>query len=139
MTDTDLGAEGALAAVQIRTDGDVDDEALTYLRAKVGAALARPGLSAVSGRMNVARDSAHHVHLPWTAGAEIHVGGHLIVVHAREADAHALADRIQDRLRAQLERAAHRVEKARRTAAPPPWRGGAGQEDATPADPSPAA
>ncbi|MET9730228.1 hypothetical protein ABZZ79_05990 [Streptomyces sp. NPDC006458] len=138
MTDTDLSAQDALAALRIHTDGDVGDEELTYIRAKVGAALARPGLSSVSGRVTVTRDAAHHVRLPWAAGAEIRLGGHLIVVHAREADAHALADRIEDRLRARVERAAHRAEQIRRSAAPPPWRGGAGQAGPPPTEgPSP--
>lgn len=133
MTDTDLSAQDALAAVRIRTDGDVDDEALAYLRTKVGAALARPGLPDVSGRITISRDTAHHVLLPWAAGAEIRVGGRLVAVHAREADAHALADRLEDRLRAQVERTAHRAETTRKTAGPPPWRGGAAQEGPGPA------
>ena len=126
MTDRDISAQDTPVAVQVRTDGDVDDEALAYIRAKVDAALSRPGLAAVSGRVTIGRATAHQVQLPWSAGAEIHVGDHLIVVHLREAGAHALADRLQDRLRAQVEKAVHRADTARRSAGPPPWRGGAG-------------
>lgn len=133
MTDTDPSAPDALTAVRIRTDGDVDDETLTHIRTKVGAALARPGLPDVTGRITVSHDTAHHVVLPWAAGAEIRVGGHLVVVHAREADAHTLADRLEDRLRAQVERAEHRADSARRTAGPPPWRGGEAGEGHGPA------
>ncbi|MGW0705888.1 hypothetical protein ACWD4G_07960 [Streptomyces sp. NPDC002643] len=128
MTDTDLGAQDVLAAVRFRTDGDVDDETLTHLRAKTGAVLARPGLPAVSGRVTIVRDTAHHVALPWAALASVQVGDRHVVVHAREADALALADRLEDRLRAQVERSAHRAESARRTAGPPPWRGGVAGE-----------
>ncbi|MEV6481889.1 hypothetical protein [Streptomyces sp. NPDC051576] len=42
------------------------------------------------------------------------------MVHAREASAHELADR----LRRRLDRLAHRADTARRTVGPPPWRGG---------------
>jgi hypothetical protein len=47
-----------------------------------------------------------------------------VVVHAREATAHELADRLQERLRSRLNRLLHRGEETRRAATPPPWRGG---------------
>ncbi|MFE0546443.1 hypothetical protein [Streptomyces sp. NPDC058891] len=99
----------------------MDSEALTYIRGKVDAVLSRPEFGRVSGRVTITKDVAHHVLLPWAAGAEIRVGGGpLVVVHAREADARRLADR----LRAQAERAMHRAGTKRRSARPPPWRGG---------------
>jgi hypothetical protein len=122
MTTNDTGTGGG--AVRIRTEGDVDEEALAYLREKVGAVLDRPGLPPVSGEVRVTRAAAHHVELPWSAGAEIQMGNELVVVHAREASARELADRLQDRLRSRTERAAHRRDTARRTSTPPPWRGG---------------
>ncbi|MFI2629140.1 hypothetical protein ACH5A2_01885 [Streptomyces collinus] len=124
MTAKDIGHEGGTASVRVRAEGDVDEASLAYLREKVGAVLDRPGLPPVSGEVRVTREAAHHVDLPWSAGAEIHVGGDLVVVHAREASARELADRLQDRLRSRTERAAHRRDAARRTATPPPWRGG---------------
>ncbi|WP_405477036.1 hypothetical protein [Streptomyces canus] len=50
------------------------------------------------------------------------MGGHLVVVHLREADTHTLADRLEDRLRAQVETAVHRAAAARRAAAVAGWR-----------------
>ncbi|MGW9031209.1 hypothetical protein ACWGQ5_45665 [Streptomyces sp. NPDC055722] len=126
MTDRDVSARHTSVAVRVRTDGEVDEEALAYIRSKVDAVLARPGLEAASGRVTITKDTAHHVLLPWAAGAEIRVGGHLIVVHAREAG----PDRLEDRLRSQLDQALHRAGTARREAAPPPWRGG-GSDDGT--------
>lgn len=129
MTPRDIGTEAATAfTVRIRTEGDVDEAALAYVRTKVAAALERPGLPAVDGEVRVAKAAAHHVEQPWSAGAEIRVGGELLVVHANEASAKELADRLQDRLRTRLDRLADRWETARRTATPPPWRGGPGQE-----------
>ncbi|MCQ9130315.1 MULTISPECIES: hypothetical protein [Streptomyces] len=122
MTAEDIGARAD--AVRVRADGDVDEESLAYLREKVGAALARPGFPPVSGEVRVVRAAAHHVGLPWSAGAEIRVGGDLVVVHAREASARELADRLHDRLRGRAEHIAHRARETRRTAVPPWWRGG---------------
>ncbi|WP_327366052.1 hypothetical protein [Streptomyces sp. NBC_01217] len=124
MTAKDIGTDGVTAAVRVRVEGDVDEESLVYLRAKIGAVLDRPGLPPVSGEVRVTRAAAHHVEFPWAAGAEIQVGAHLVVVHVREASARELADRLHDRLRSRTERAAHRWDAARRTATPPPWRGG---------------
>ncbi|MFD7690891.1 hypothetical protein [Streptomyces sp. NPDC059781] len=123
MTVKDIGPRGT-TTVRVRADGEVDEESLAYLREKVGTALDRPGLPPVSGEVRVLRASAHHVELPWSAGAGIRIGSHLVAVHAREASARELADRLHDRLRAATERAAHRGDATRRTATPPPWRGG---------------
>ncbi|MHC3472700.1 hypothetical protein ACYF6T_28975 [Streptomyces sp. 7R007] len=125
MTPRETGTDvHATDAVRVRAEGNVDEEALGYVRAKVHAVLDRPGLPVVGGEVRVARASAHHVEQPWSAAAEIRVGGELLVVHAGEATAHELADRLQDRLRARLDRLAHRGDCARRSATPPPWRGG---------------
>ncbi len=120
MTAKDIGIRGTAATVRVRADGEVDEESLAYLREKVGTALDRPGLPPVSGEVRVARASARHVELPWSAGADIRVGRHLVTVHAHEASARELADR----LRAGTERVLHRGDATRRTATPPPWRGG---------------
>jgi hypothetical protein len=125
MTLKDTGShDTGTAAVQVRAEGDVDEEALAYLRAKLDAVLDRSGLATVGGEVRIARATAHHAEQPWSGGAEIRVGSDLLVVHAREASAHELADRLQDRLRGQLDRVAHRKDAARRSATPPPWRGG---------------
>lgn len=125
MTPRDTGADNTVASLRVRAEGgDVDEEALAYVRAKVRAALQRPGLPAVEGEVRISRAGAHHDERPWSAGGEIRMGSDVLVVHAREASAHELADRIQDRLRGQAERVTHRGSTARRTAAPPPWRGG---------------
>ncbi|MFF6995510.1 hypothetical protein ACFY93_11185 [Streptomyces sp. NPDC008313] len=124
MTAKDIGSHDVTATVRVHTQGAEDAEALAYIREKVGAVLDRPGLPPVGGEVRVVRAADHHDGLPWSAGAEIRVGRHAVVVHAREADAHALAERLQDRLRSSTERVAHRADAARRTATPPPWRGG---------------
>ncbi|MFF5439256.1 hypothetical protein [Streptomyces achromogenes] len=111
-------------AVEVRVEGDVDEEAVAYLREKVDAVLGRPGVPAVSGAVRIARAVAHHAERPWSAGAELVVGNTLVVVHAQGATGHELADRLQDRLRGRLNRVLHRKEEARRSATPPPWRGG---------------
>ncbi|GGJ06579.1 hypothetical protein [Streptomyces brasiliensis] len=116
--------EAAGSSVRVRADGDVGEKDLAHVRAKVEAALARPGLGEVSGEVRVARAAAHHAGQPWSAGAEIRVGKHAVLVRAEEATAHELADRLADRLRVQAERVAHRAGTARRSAGPPPWRGG---------------
>ncbi|MGW2745518.1 hypothetical protein [Streptomyces sp. NPDC001450] len=125
MTAKDTGTHAtSTVAVEVRVEGDVDEEAVAYVREKVDAVLGRPGVPAVSGAVKVARAVAHHAERPWSVGAELVVGNTLVVVHAQEATAHELADRLQDRLRSQVNRALHRKEEARRSATPPPWRGG---------------
>ncbi|MCX2928426.1 hypothetical protein [Streptomyces sp. NEAU-W12] len=124
MTAKGTGVRGLDAIVRVRAGGDVDEESLAYVRERVGAAPDRPGLPPTSGEVRVVRATAHHVELPWSAGAEIRVGHRLVVVHAREADARELADRLQDRLRSDTDRATRHGDAARRTATPPPWRGG---------------
>ena len=125
MTANDAGTRlSTVVAVRVRADGMVDEEAVAYTQSKVDAALSRPGLPPASGEVRIARAAAHHTAQPWSAVAELVVGNVYVVVHAQEPTAHELADRLQDRLRGQLLRALHRSEAARRSATPPPWRGG---------------
>lgn len=124
MTIRDTDGRQAPVAVRVRAEGHVDEQDLSYVRTKVDAALGRAGLPVVSGEVRLAKATARHTEQPWSARAEIRVGDDVIVVHAQEATAHELADRLQDRLRGQVERVAHRGDTARRTAAAPPWRGG---------------
>jgi hypothetical protein len=109
--------------VRVRGVGDVDEQALAYVRGKVDAVLGRSGLPPVSGEVRIEKAAAHTGH-SWTAGAEIRVGRDLLVVHAEEATAHEVADRLQDRLRGRVERVVRRGDAARKSATPPPWRGG---------------
>lgn len=124
MTVRDTDIQQAPTSVRVRGTGDVDDQALAYVRTKVDAVLGRSGLPPVSGEVRIEKAAAHHAGHPWTAGAEIRVGRDLVVVHAEEATAHELADRLQDRLRGQVEQVVHRGDAARKSATPPPWRGG---------------
>ncbi|WP_327242849.1 hypothetical protein [Streptomyces sp. NBC_01320] len=125
MTAKDTGTHvTSTVAVQVRAEGDVDEEALAYVRSKVDTAFNRPGVPDVSGEVRIAKAAAHHVEQSWSAGVELVVGNTLVVVHAQEATARELADRLQDRIRCQMTRVLHRKEAARRSATPPPWRGG---------------
>ncbi|OLZ73377.1 hypothetical protein AV521_04630 [Streptomyces sp. IMTB 2501] len=125
MTAKDTGTQvTSTVAVEVRVEGDVDEETVAYLREKVDAVLGRPGVPAVSGAVRIVRAVAHHAERPWSAGAELVVGNTLVVAHAQEATGHELADRLQDRLRRQMNRVLHHKEEARRSATPPPWRGG---------------
>lgn len=112
------------AAVLVRADGDISEESLSYVRAKIAAVVDRQELPAVAGEVRVTRAVAQHTERPWSAVAEIRVGHTLVIAHAREATGHELADRLQDRLRGQVDRVVHRRDTARRSAAPPPWRRG---------------
>ncbi|MER7918404.1 MULTISPECIES: hypothetical protein [unclassified Streptomyces] len=121
---TGVRAHETAVAVRVRADSAMSEEDLAYLREKVDTVLGRPGLPPVSGEIRIGRAPAAHAGQPWTAGAEIRVGHYLVVVHAREHSARELADRLQDRLRSRTDRVAHRAHCTRRTATPPPWRGG---------------
>ncbi|MFD8006909.1 hypothetical protein [Streptomyces mirabilis] len=129
MTSRDTGGHApTTAAVQVRTEGEVDEESVAYVRAKLTALFDRPEVFGTSGEVRITRAAAHHAEQPWSATAEIRVGSDLLVVHAREASAHELADRLQNRLRSRMERVAHHTDTARRSASPPPWRGGPGDD-----------
>ncbi|MCL6735878.1 hypothetical protein [Streptomyces neyagawaensis] len=124
MTVRDTDFQQTATAVRVRGAGDVDEQALAYVRTKVDAVLGRSGLPPVSGEVRIEKATAHHAGHLWTARAEIRVDRDLVVVHAGEATSHELADRLQDRLRGQVERVVHRGDAARKSATPPPWRGG---------------
>ncbi|MFB7333028.1 hypothetical protein ACFC00_15405 [Streptomyces adustus] len=113
--------------VRLRSDGAVDEATLAYARTKVDAVLTRPGLPAVTGEVRIARAAVHHAGHPWSATADVRVGGRQIVAIAEEATGTELVDRLQDRLRRQTDKAAHAWDDGRGTTAPP-WRGGALQE-----------
>ncbi|GHB32086.1 MULTISPECIES: hypothetical protein [Streptomyces] len=112
------------AQVQLRTDGDVDRETLAYARQKIDAVLNRPGLPAVTGEVRITRATAHHGERPWSAAADVRVGGRQVVVLAEEATGHEVVDQLQGRLRRQTDKAAHTWAVGRKPVAPP-WRGGA--------------
>lgn len=123
MTDRDAGARGTAAVVQVRAEGEVGEEALAYARSKIDAVVSRPGLPAVTGKVRIAKAAAHHAEHPWSAVADLRVGRTVVVVHAREATSQEVTDRLQDRLRRQVERAVHGGDAAHRSVTPP-WRGG---------------
>ncbi|MGX1547599.1 hypothetical protein [Streptomyces adustus] len=113
--------------VRLRSDGAVDEATLAYARTKVDAVLTRPGLPAATGEVRIARAAVHHAGHPWSATADVRVGGRQIVAMAEEATGTELVDRLQDRLRRQTDKAAHAWHDGHGTTAPP-WRGGALQE-----------
>ncbi|WP_055524790.1 hypothetical protein [Streptomyces graminilatus] len=109
--------------VRLRADGAVDEETLAYARTKIDAVVGRPGLSAVTGEVHIVRAAVHHAGHPWSATADLRVGGRQVVAAAEEATGTEVVDRLQDRLRRQTDRAAHAWDAKQRTTAPP-WRGG---------------
>ncbi|WP_369221215.1 hypothetical protein AB5J52_04485 [Streptomyces sp. R39] len=118
-------------AVEVRSDGAADEETLAYARTKIDTVLSRPGLPAVSGEVRILRAVAHHAGHPWSATADLHIGGRQVVVTVPgEATAAEAVDRLQDRLRRQTDRAAEAWSDGRRTATPP-WRGGRPQSHGT--------
>ncbi|WP_328766633.1 hypothetical protein [Streptomyces sp. NBC_00286] len=123
MTGRDAGARDTTAVVQVRAEGEVSEEALAYTRSKIGAVVNRQGLPAVTGEVRIAKAAAHHAEHPWSAVADLRVGRTVVVVHAQEATSQEVTDRLQDRLRRQVERAAQGGNAAHRPVTPP-WRGG---------------
>ncbi|WP_248512170.1 hypothetical protein [Streptomyces sp. D2-8] len=75
----------------LRSDGEVDEDTLTYARTKIDAVVDRPGLPPVTGEVRITRAAAHHADRPWSATAALHVGGREVVVLAEEATARELA------------------------------------------------
>ncbi|MFJ4641502.1 hypothetical protein ACIP69_38890 [Streptomyces hygroscopicus] len=106
-------------AVTVRAEHGVDEETLGYARAKVDAVLARAGLPVVTGEVRIVKAAAPHVERPWSATANLRVGGAVVVVHAREATGREVADQLQDRMRRQVGQAAHGGRAARGPVAPP--------------------
>ncbi|KOU74159.1 hypothetical protein ADK57_08235 [Streptomyces sp. MMG1533] len=123
MTGRDAGARDTAAVVRVRAEGKVSEEALAYARSKIDAVLNRPGLPAVTGEVRIAKAAAHHAEHPWSAVADLHVDGIAVIVHAQEATSQEVTDRLQDRMRRQVERTVHGGNAAHRPVAPP-WRGG---------------
>ncbi|WP_369029702.1 hypothetical protein [Streptomyces adonidis] len=123
MTGKVTGTRDTAAVVLVRAEGEVGEEALAYARTKIGAVVNRPGLPAVTGEVRIAKAAAHHAEHPWSAVADLRVGRNVVVVHAREATSQEVTDQLQDRLRRQVERAAHGAIDAHRPVSPP-WRGG---------------
>jgi hypothetical protein len=114
----------ATPAVALRSDGPVDEETLAYARTKIDAVVSRPGLPAVTGEVRILCAVAHHAGHPWSATADLHIGGRQVVVTVtEEATGAGTVDRLQDRLRRQTDRAAQAWHDGRR-ATTPPWRGG---------------
>ncbi|MER6084927.1 hypothetical protein [Streptomyces sp. NPDC001833] len=113
----------ATPTVRLRSDGPVDEATLAYARTKIDAVVSRPGLPAVTGVVRIVRAGARHADHPWLATADLHVGGRQVTAQAEEATGTEAVDRLQDRLRGQIDRAAHSWDDGDRKAAPP-WRGG---------------
>ncbi|TQK49929.1 hypothetical protein FBY35_0220 [Streptomyces sp. SLBN-118] len=106
----------------LRSDGEVDEETLSYARAKIDAVVSRPGLPAVTGEVHITRASANHADRPWSATAALRLGQREVVVLAEEATGREVVDQLQDRLRRQTDKAVHAGQADGRVA--PPWRGG---------------
>ncbi|MCX5190936.1 hypothetical protein [Streptomyces sp. NBC_00268] len=124
----------ATPAVELRSDGAVDEETLAYARTKIDSVLSRAGLPAVTGEVRILHAAAHHAGHPWSATADLHIGGRQTVVTvAEEATGAEAVDRLQDRLRRQTDRAAQARHDGRRTTTPP-WRGGPTQSRSTDTD-----
>ncbi|MFH8798811.1 hypothetical protein ACH4F6_04290 [Streptomyces sp. NPDC017936] len=113
----------AAPTVRLRTDGPVDEETLAYARTKIDAVVGRPELPAVTGEVRTVRAAAHHAPRPWSATADLHVGGRQVAVLAEEATGTGLVDQLQDRSRRRTDKAAHAGDDGHRPVAPP-WRGG---------------
>ncbi|MEV6481832.1 hypothetical protein [Streptomyces sp. NPDC051576] len=113
----------AVPAVRLRSDGPVGQDTLAYARTKIDVVVSRPGLPAVTGEVRIVRAGAHHAGHPWLATADLHVGGRQVTATAEEATGTEVVDRLQDRLRGQIDKTALPRGDGRRTTAPP-WRGG---------------
>ncbi|WP_327319549.1 hypothetical protein [Streptomyces sp. NBC_01235] len=115
--------------VRLRSDGAVDEETLAYARTKIDAVVRRPGLPVVTGEVHLVRAAAHHAGHPWSATADLRIGGRQVVAAAEEATGTEVVDRLQHRLRRQTDKAAQAWDDGHRTTVPP-WRGGTGQSRA---------
>ncbi|MFF3612021.1 hypothetical protein [Streptomyces sp. NPDC002580] len=123
--------------VVFRADGAVDRETLAYARARIEAVVGRPGLPAVTGEVRLVRAVSHHAGSPWSATADLHVGGHQVVATAEEATATETVDRLRDRLRRQTDKASQAWNDGHRTTAPP-WRDGTRPSPPVPGSDGPA-
>ncbi|MEV8033423.1 hypothetical protein [Streptomyces sp. NPDC086182] len=107
--------------VRLRSDGAVDEETLAYARTKIDVVVSRPGLPVVTGEVHIVRAAAHHSGRPWSATADLRIGGRHVVAAAEEATGTEVVDRLQDRLRRQTDKASQIRDNGHRTTAPP-WR-----------------
>ncbi|MFE0513632.1 hypothetical protein [Streptomyces sp. NPDC058964] len=130
MTGRDAATRGIAAVVRVRAEGEISEEVLVYARSKIDAVVNRPGLPAVTGEVRITKAAAHHAEHPWSAVADLRVGASPVLVHAQEATSQEVTDRLQDRLRRQVERAAHGRNAAHRPVTPR-WRGGQSPEAPT--------
>ncbi|MFJ6835837.1 hypothetical protein [Streptomyces sp. NPDC091209] len=108
--------------VRLHSDGTVDEETLAYARTKIDVVVGRPGLPVVIGEVHLVRAAAHHAGRPWSATADLRIGGRHVVAAAEEATGTEVVDRLQDRLRRQTDQASQAWDNGHRTTAPP-WRG----------------
>ncbi|MFE9442111.1 hypothetical protein ACFYO2_24605 [Streptomyces sp. NPDC006602] len=120
---TGKNSQDTAPSVLLRLDGEVDEDTLGYAHAKIDAVVGRPGLPSVTGEVHLTRASAHHADRPWSATAALHVGQREVVVLAEEATGREVVDQLHDRLRRQIDKAAHAGHPSHRAPAPP-WRGG---------------
>ncbi|PKV83135.1 hypothetical protein [Streptomyces sp. TLI_146] len=109
-------------AVRLRSDGPVDEQTLTYARTKIDVLVSRAGLPAVTGEVRIVRATAHHAARPWSATADLYVGGHQVIATAEEATGAEVVDRLQDRLHRRIDKTVHAWDNGHRTSTPP-WRG----------------
>jgi hypothetical protein len=116
----------ATPTIRLRSDGAVDEETLAYARTKIDAVVSRPGSPAVTGEVRIVRAATHHAERPWSATADLQVSGHQVIAMAEDATGTEVVDRLQDRVRRQIDKAAQAWENGHRTTAPP-WRGGSRQ------------
>lgn len=108
--------------VRLRSEGAVDEDTLAYARTKIDAVVGRPGMPTVTGEVRIERAGAHHAVHPWSATADLRVGGRRVVAGAKEATGTEVVDQLQDRLRRRTDKAALSRDDGHRTTAPP-WRG----------------
>ncbi|RSN18348.1 hypothetical protein DMH25_01790 [Streptomyces sp. WAC 01325] len=122
MTHTGNGEHDTDGVLVRARSGDVNAEVLAYAQDRIRALANHPGMPALTGEVRIDRAVAHRAEQPWSAVAEVRAGHRVVIVHAREATGRELADRLQDRLREQLEQAVRGGTDHRAIA--PPWRGG---------------
>ncbi|MET8130581.1 hypothetical protein ABZV24_01105 [Streptomyces sp. NPDC005251] len=104
----------------------MDEETLAYARTKIDVVVGRPGLPVVTGEVHIVRAAAHHAGRPWSATADLRIGGRQVVAAAEEATGTEVVDRLQDRLRRQTDKASQPGDNGHRTTVPP-WRGASGR------------
>ncbi|QNP68301.1 hypothetical protein IAG44_01650 [Streptomyces roseirectus] len=104
--------------LRVRTRGEVGEEAVAHVLAKLDAACARAGAPAAEGTLTVSRAKVSRTDRPWSVTAVLLVAGSFTVVHVTAATAWQAAARLADQVTARAARP--------RTHTPPPWRTDAG-------------